>query len=373
MKILHCTSLLFFYSLFTFGADCKVCQIHFETPEVQGAVLKLKKEKFSKAFKLFMKQAESGNAEAQHAVALMYEEGLGTVKDLQQAANWFFKSVKGGNIDAKVSFGYFMDFGPGYRQSILPENHGFEIKDMRVGGKAWGRSMVIYNWSRKLLQEAGFEGNLRFIIQNLLIANDKAAPQDTRLNSMAWSMFAMEELSENENLKPYRSGMIRYYESFMNRADSTELSKAQSIYNDLKTEYRINNKRASGLSDDSFEIFIKKEKNNEGVVIDEAFALSEEKRLNKERIEFNNRTTYMEKWPSREVIFTEYYIALHAEVEYPYLLVIAKRLDSDKITSFRALGIISGDLVTVDCVCRSGERVSEVSGVCEENIKKYFE
>jgi TPR repeat protein len=51
-------------------------------------------------FKLYQKSANLGNCVAQYNLALMYENGNGTKRDMSKAIYWYKKSAKQGDKDA---------------------------------------------------------------------------------------------------------------------------------------------------------------------------------------------------------------------------------------------------------------------------------
>ena len=55
----------------------------------------------SKAFELFEKSANQGNANAQYNLGLMYEKGEGVKQDLQKAFYWYEKSANQGFEEAQ--------------------------------------------------------------------------------------------------------------------------------------------------------------------------------------------------------------------------------------------------------------------------------
>ena len=62
-------------------------------------------------FKLDQLMAERGDAMAQFSVAIAYEDGVGTKKDLQQAFEWSSKAAKQGHHGALYKVGTFYDKG----------------------------------------------------------------------------------------------------------------------------------------------------------------------------------------------------------------------------------------------------------------------
>ena len=68
---------------------------------------------FETAFNEYGPLAEQGNAEAQHHIGLMYEEGLGTSQDYAEAAKWFRKAADQGYPNAQYSLALMYSRGMG--------------------------------------------------------------------------------------------------------------------------------------------------------------------------------------------------------------------------------------------------------------------
>jgi len=62
-------------------------------------------------FKLDQIMAKRGDAMAQFSVAIAYEDGVGTTKDLKQAFDWYSKAAKQGHEGAQYKMGTFYDKG----------------------------------------------------------------------------------------------------------------------------------------------------------------------------------------------------------------------------------------------------------------------
>jgi TPR repeat protein len=73
---------------------------------------------FEIAFNEYGPLAEQGNAEAQHHIGKMYEEGLGTSKDLSEAAKWFHKAANQRYPDAQYSLGLMYIRGMGVSEDF---------------------------------------------------------------------------------------------------------------------------------------------------------------------------------------------------------------------------------------------------------------
>jgi len=71
---------------------------------------------YQTALKVWLGQAESGNADAQNYVGEIYLKGLGTPPDYTQAAQWFEKAAAQGSRRARINLGYMYEQGLGVAQ-----------------------------------------------------------------------------------------------------------------------------------------------------------------------------------------------------------------------------------------------------------------
>ena len=62
-------------------------------------------EDYQTAFREWKTAAEGGQAEAQFDLGLLYAEGLGTRRDLAEAAEWYRKAADQGNAQAEFALG----------------------------------------------------------------------------------------------------------------------------------------------------------------------------------------------------------------------------------------------------------------------------
>lgn len=70
------------------------------------------------ALKVWLAQAEQGDAAAQNYVGEIYAKGLGTAPDHAKAAGWFEKSVAQGNRRAMINLGYLYEEGMGVPRDL---------------------------------------------------------------------------------------------------------------------------------------------------------------------------------------------------------------------------------------------------------------
>ena len=72
-------------------------------------------ESYAKLFDIQLDQAKKGDAGAQYSVGEMYEQGLGTPKDLIKAYEWYGRAAAKGDIRAKYKL---RDQKPEYRRKV---------------------------------------------------------------------------------------------------------------------------------------------------------------------------------------------------------------------------------------------------------------
>jgi len=72
-----------------------------------------KKNNFAQALELLLPLATQGNAVAQYALGLMYNNGEGVTKNYQEAAKWYRLAAKQGSMNAQYALGLIYDNGEG--------------------------------------------------------------------------------------------------------------------------------------------------------------------------------------------------------------------------------------------------------------------
>lgn len=77
-----------------------------------GVKKKIRKD-HTKAFEYMLKSAEAGNVLAMNNVGYFYENGIGTVRNPQEAGKWYHKSAYEGNLDALNNLGNLLISGNG--------------------------------------------------------------------------------------------------------------------------------------------------------------------------------------------------------------------------------------------------------------------
>ena len=83
-----------------------------------GEYVSYDRANYQTALKVWMGQAESGDAEAQNYVGEIYLKGLGTEPDYAKAREWFEKAAAQGDKRARINLGYLYEQGLGVPKDI---------------------------------------------------------------------------------------------------------------------------------------------------------------------------------------------------------------------------------------------------------------
>lgn len=73
---------------------------------------------YRSALNVWLGRAREGNAEAQHIVGEIYEKGLGTEPNFEEAASWYRKAAEQGFSRSMVNLAYFYEQGFGVEQDM---------------------------------------------------------------------------------------------------------------------------------------------------------------------------------------------------------------------------------------------------------------
>ena len=83
-----------------------------------GEYVSYDRANYQTALKVWMGQAESGDAEAQNYVGEIFLKGLGTEPDYAKAREWFEKASAQGDKRARINLGYLYEQGLGVPKDI---------------------------------------------------------------------------------------------------------------------------------------------------------------------------------------------------------------------------------------------------------------
>ena len=96
------------------------------------------------AFQEFRTVAETGNADGQFNVALMYEQGIGVAKNEKQAIVWYEKSAQKGNSNAQFNLGVLYENGRGTAVDFAQANQWYRKAAAQGDALAIGNLGMLY-------------------------------------------------------------------------------------------------------------------------------------------------------------------------------------------------------------------------------------
>jgi len=96
------------------------------------------------AFKEFLAAANEGHAFAQYNVGIMYEQGIGTSKNPEQAFLWYNKSANQDNAAAQFNVGVSYENGIGTEVDYTKANEWYRKASLQGDGLAVGNLGMLY-------------------------------------------------------------------------------------------------------------------------------------------------------------------------------------------------------------------------------------
>jgi TPR repeat protein len=96
------------------------------------------------AYKEFLASAKEGHADSQFNVALMYEQGIGVAKNLEEAVVWYRKSALQGNSAAQFNLGVLYENGLGTKIDFAKANEWYRKASVQGDALAIGNLGMLY-------------------------------------------------------------------------------------------------------------------------------------------------------------------------------------------------------------------------------------
>lgn len=90
------------------------------------AIAAVQKGDYATAFKILEPLAKKGDATAQHNIAVLYQDGLGTKADAKQALYWYEKAAAQGEPEAQFMTGLMYSDGTGTTQDYKKAAYWYE-------------------------------------------------------------------------------------------------------------------------------------------------------------------------------------------------------------------------------------------------------
>ena len=176
---------------------------YFRLAAEQGAALegievdKFKKKNIPQELKFLTNDAESGIAEAQFKLGMIYAYGQGVPQDDQQALKWYQLSAEKGNSRAQYALGMMYYKGQGVP---LSEQKAMEWFRLSIGQTVFPERIIIYNLAKKnvvsalkiLVDDAGNGMAEAQYYLGDLYGDGIGVPQDYMLAHMWYNLSALQ-------------------------------------------------------------------------------------------------------------------------------------------------------------------------------------
>ena len=117
-----------------------------------------KNNDYKTAYKLWLSLAGQGDADAQHNIGSMYDNGIGVLRDYKEAVKWYRLSAEQGNAKAQFNLGLMLGDGRG-----VPINNKEAFKWYRLSAEQ-GHADAQYNLGLMYVRGVG-------VLQNHLLAH----------------------------------------------------------------------------------------------------------------------------------------------------------------------------------------------------------
>ncbi len=194
------------------------------------------------------RSANSGDAEAQYKLALLYEEGQGVKKDFGKALNWYHLAAKQGHVEAQFKFASALNedhpeanflMGEMYRTGDgVPKNTDEAINRYKLAataGHRQARSILnkTYNIKVKATERTEAKNDL---------ANDASAPDRKKIKSLIKSAEAGDPDSQYELALLYEEGKgvqqntVKAFEWYRRAASSGQVDAQYKFATALEKE-----------------------------------------------------------------------------------------------------------------------------------------
>lgn len=148
------------------------------------------------AFKEFMEAAKSGHSDSQYNIGLMYEHGIGVVKDASKAVVWYTKAAEQENSGAQFNLGALYENGMG-----TPINY-IKAREFYRKAASHGDALAIGNLGMLYIRGQGVKQNKILGVALLLVSatNDPSPQNNASQNITATRGLSTEMIMEARSL-----------------------------------------------------------------------------------------------------------------------------------------------------------------------------
>ena len=167
-----------------------------ENANFEAGIAAYQANNMSLAFKEFMEAAKSGHSDSQYNIGLMYEHGIGVVKDASKAVVWYAKAAEQGNSDAEFNLGVLHENGMG-----TPVNY-IKAREFYRKAASHGDALAIGNLGMLYVRGQGVKQNKILGVALLLVSatNDPSPQNNASQNITATRGLTTEMIMEAKSL-----------------------------------------------------------------------------------------------------------------------------------------------------------------------------
>lgn len=187
-------------------------------------------------FKQIQDLAERGSSDAQYHLGMMYNNGIGTKKDIKQAFYWFRKSAELGDVLAAFKLGCYysgqcndsvlVDKEKAIYYTQIAADAGYALAQQQIGAVRYEQKQYedAINWW-KLAAEQGDPLSLFYL--SALYLEGKGIPKDIVL---AYSYFKLSKLRSEGCVNPNAQSSLDKIKSEMTAEDYKKAEQLVSKY-----------------------------------------------------------------------------------------------------------------------------------------------
>ncbi len=193
----------------------------------------------AEAVKWCRRSAEQGYAEAQYSLAQTLRVGDGVAPDMKEAFQWYLKAARQGHVDAEYSLsicyfrgdGVAVDLKESRRWSLIAAEHGVPRSQCHVGLEYYGENpdpandTLAVRWFRKAAEQLHPAG--AFFLGRCYLKG-RGVPKD-KIEGVAWMFTCAKEMSEDQQ---------ETLQEILKELSEDEIKRADKRGRDIFTECR---------------------------------------------------------------------------------------------------------------------------------------
>jgi TPR repeat protein len=165
-------------------------------PNFDAGIAAYQTNNMSLAFKEFMVAAKSGHSDSQYNIGLMYEHGIGVVKDASKAVDWYTKAAAQENSGAQFNLGVLYENGNGTPIDYI------KAREFYRKAASHGDALAIGNLGMLYIRGQGVKKDELLGVALLLVSatNDPSPQNNARQNITATRGLSSEMIMEAQTL-----------------------------------------------------------------------------------------------------------------------------------------------------------------------------